>query len=150
MKIYAYFRKYVWNDDKTPYLTQVGRLTRTQARSELFVFSVLLAAFFFVAGFVALLGDGFGVLVAVYAFAVCCAALALAATQHPLAALACATAPPGALAFLAIHGFSPRLHLVDKLLIGAILLALMAYTVRVVRIARAYPYLSDNPPAGPP
>ena len=153
MNIYGYFRKYVWNDDKTPYRTQVGRLSRKQARSELFAFSVLLAAFFFVAGMVALLGAASGpgsMGVAVYSFALCCAALALAGTQHPIAALVCATAPPAALAFLAIHGFSPQLHLADKLLIGVILLALWAYTVRVIRIARVFPYLTDPAPANRP
>ena len=142
-----FVRKYVWSDDKTPYLIKVGRLTRRQARNELFAFSVLIAAFFFMVGMAALLGasivaDSVGV--AVYAFAICSAAIALAATQHPFAAIACATAPPAVLVYLLIIGFPPQLHTSDKLLIGGILLALWAYTARVVRITRVYPYLAEG------
>jgi len=142
-----FVRKYVWSDEKTPYLVKVGRLTRRQARNELFVFSVLIAAFFFTAGMAALLGASIvanSLGVAVYSFAICSVAIALAATQHPAAAIACATAPPAVLAYLLISGFPPQLHLLDQLLISAILLALWAYTARVVRITRAYPYLEEG------
>jgi hypothetical protein len=150
MGLYGYFRKYVWNDEKTPYLTSVLRLTRTQARNELFAFSVLMAAFFFATGMASLLGVSIvsgSVGIAIYSFAICSAAVALAATRHPNAALACATAPPVVLAFLAIYGFPPQLHLVDEILIGTILLALWVYTFRVVRIAWVYPGLRDAAPA---
>lgn len=147
MDFQNFVRKYVWNDEKTPYLTKVGRLTQRQARNELFVFSVLIATFFFVTGMAALLGvtivaGSLGV--ALYSFAVCCAALALAATRHPVAAMAAATAPPVALLFLLVEGFPPQLHWPDKLLIAGVLLALWAYTIRVVRIVRAYPYLEEG------
>jgi len=147
MDFESFVRKYVWNDEKTPYLTKVGRLTRKQAQSELFVYSVLVAAFFFIVGMAALLGFSIvaGLLgVAVYSFAVCSAAIVLAATRYPAAALICATAPPVVLAFLVINGFPPQLHMLDKLLIGAVLLALWFYSVRVVRIARAYPGLIED------
>ena len=58
MSWFDYIRKYVWNEEKTPYLVPVGMLSRTQARNELFSFSVLMAAFFFVIGLLALLGFG--------------------------------------------------------------------------------------------
>ena len=150
MDFQGFVRKYVWNDEKTPYLTKVGRLTQRQARNELFVFSVLLAAFFFVTGMAALLGASmvaWSLGVAVYSFAICSAAVILAAIRHPVAALACVTAPPAVLAFLLVEGFPPQLHLMDKLLIATVLLALWVYTVRVVRIARAYPWLDEG--AGP-
>lgn len=154
MDFQRFVRKYVWNDEKTPYLTKVGRLTKRQARSELFVISVLIAAFFFVIGMAALLGASIvagSLIVAVYAFAICSAALILAATHHPLAALACATAPPAALLFLLVEGFPPQLHSMDKLLIVAVLLALAVYMIRVLRIANIYPGLDEgpDPAAGP-
>ena len=152
MDLFGLFRRYVWNEEKTPYLTKVGRLTRAQARNELFAFSVLIAAFFFVVGLAALLGASIvaGSLgVAVYSFAICSAAIVLAAVRHPAAALACATAPPVVLAFLVVEGFPPHLHLMDKLLIGAVLLALSVYAIRVVRIACAYPALGDGPDRAP-
>lgn len=147
-----FVRKYVWSDEKTPYLVKVGRLTRRQARSELFAFSVLIAAFFFAAGMAALLGAsivGGSLGAALYSFAICSAAIALAVTQHPAAAMACATAPPVVLIFLLIKGFPAQLHLLDKVVISAILLALWAYTARVVRIARAYPGLEEGAPPPP-
>jgi hypothetical protein len=149
MDLFGYFRKYVWNDEKTPYLVSVGRLTRTQARNELFAYSVLLAAFFFVVGMAALLGASVvagSLIVAIYAFTICSAAVALTAIRHWIAAVICATAPPAILLFLAIDGFSPRLHAIDKILIAAVLMALWAYAIRVVRIARAYEFLGEKPP----
>lgn len=147
MDFFGYFRKYLWNVEKTPYLVSVGRLSRTQARNELFTYCVLLAAFFFVTGLAALLGasivaDSIGV--AVYSFVLCGAAVYLASTQHPFAALICATAPPVILLYLILYGFSPKLHLLDKLLIGSVILALWVYTFRVVRITWAIPGLREE------
>jgi hypothetical protein len=148
MDFQRFVRKYVWNDEKTPYLTKVGRLTKRQARSELFIISILFAAFFFVIGMAALLDVSIvagSIGVAVYAFAICSAALMLAAMHHPAAALVCATAPPIVLLFLLFEGFPPQLHMLDKVLIAAVLLALAVYMYRVVRIANVYPGLDEGP-----
>jgi hypothetical protein len=147
MDLQDFVRKYVWNDDKTPYLTKVGRLTQRKARNELFVFCVLIATFFFVTGMAALLGTTMvagSMGVALYSFTVCSAAVILVGTRHPVSALVCATAPPAVLLYLLVEGFPPQLHLLDQFLISAILLALWAYMARVVRIARAYPYLEEG------
>jgi hypothetical protein len=147
MDLFGYFRKYVWNEEKTPYLTPVGRLTQTQARNELFTYSVLMAAFFLVVGMAALLGATFvagSLTVTLYSFTLCSAAVALAATRHRVAALICATAPPAVLLYLVINGFSPQFHAVDKVLISAVLMALWIYTFRVIRIAWAYPDLPES------
>lgn len=148
MDLFGFFRKYVWNDEKTPYLTPVGRLTRAQAKNEIFIYCVLIAAFFLVVGMAALLGASIvagSVPVAIYAFVLCCTAITLAATHHPVAAVVCATAAPVVLAFLVVQGFPPRLHMLDKILIAAVLIALFVYSFRVVRIARAF--LSLDGPA---
>jgi hypothetical protein len=148
MDFQRFVRKYVWNDEKTPYLTKVGRLTKRQARSELFIISILIAAFFFVIGMAALLGVSIvagSIGIAVYAFAVCSAALILAATHHPIAALAIASAPPVVLLFLLVEGFPPQLHMLDKVLIAVVLLALSVYMLRVRRIANIYPGLEEGP-----
>jgi len=147
MDFFGYFRKYLWNADKTPYLVPVGRLSRTQARNELFIYCVLMAAFFFVTGLAALLGASIvagSISVALYSFVLCAAAIYLSSTQHPVAALVCATAPPVILIYLIFFGFSPKLHLLDKLLIGSVILALWVYTFRVVRIAWAFPGLRET------
>ena len=90
MDLFGYFRKYVWNEEKTPYLIPVGRLTQSQARNELFAYSVLMAAFFLVVGMAALLGASIvagSLLVTIYSFTLCCAAVALITTRHRVAAL---------------------------------------------------------------
>ena len=43
---YEYVRKYVWDDEKTPYFTGVAKLSRTQADKEIFAYAVL-AGFLF-------------------------------------------------------------------------------------------------------
>jgi hypothetical protein len=151
MSWYDFIRKYVWSDEKTPYFVPVARLRRRQAESELFVFSVLMAAFFFVTGLLSLLGasDIPGAFaMAAYSFALCSSAIALGATRHRIPAFICATAPPALLGYLLAFGFPRALHMADKLLIGAIALLLGLYCFRVVAIARAYPRLRDGGRAG--
>ena len=138
-----FVRKYVWSEEKTPYLVPVAKLSRSQARNELFVFSVLTAAFFFVIGLLALLAADFP-LAAAYCFLLCSSAIALGATRHYLAAIVCATAPPALLAYLLAAGFPAALHLADKLLIGAAALLVGLYALRVVAIARTYPRLPQD------
>lgn len=75
MNLYAFFRKYVWDENKTPYFIPVARLSRTQARNELFTVAVLLAMFTLVIAVAALLGKalhGPSPGVALYASTVCC------------------------------------------------------------------------------
>jgi hypothetical protein len=151
MKWYAFIRKYVWDDQKTPYLVSVDRLNRTQGRSELFTFSVLLAVFCMVIGIAALLGKAFqgqSIGVAVYTFTIFSAATVLGATRHPLAAIYCSTIAPVTLFYFLIYGFPPKLHLIDELLILALTVMLMRYSFRVVAIARAYPFLTPGDDGG--
>jgi hypothetical protein len=151
MDWYGFIRKYVWNDEKTPYFVPVAKLSRTQARNEIFTYSVLLGAFFLIIGLLALLGVGFlagSFGVAAYAFALCSSAIALGVTRHHAAAVICATGPPALLAYLLVNGFPPELHLLDKALIAAVALLLGLYAFRVVAIAKAYPDLPDRKPVG--
>jgi len=147
MNWYAYIRKYVWNDQKTPYLVPVHQLNRTQGRSELLTFSVLLAVFCMVIAIASLLGQAFqgqSVGVAVYTFTIFSAATVLGATQHPLAAIYCSTAAPVTLFYFFFYGFPPNLHLIDELLILALAVMLLRYSFRVVAIAKAYPFLAPG------
>ena len=151
MNWYSFIRKYVWDENKTPYLVPVRRLSRTQAKNELFTFSVLLAAFFMVVGVAALLGQalhGKSPGVAFYAFTVFCSAVALGATRHALAALYCSTAPPAVLGYFFLYGFPPNLHTIDELLILALTLMLLRYSIRVVAIAKAYAVLPEKGQSG--
>ena len=97
MDFYGFIKKYVWNEEKTPYLVPVGRLSQSQARNEIFVYSILMASFFLIAGVAALLGASIvagSLVVAAYSFVVCGAAVILSATLREWPAFICATAPP--------------------------------------------------------
>ncbi len=151
MKWYAYIRKYVWDDQKTPYVIPVDRLNRAQGRNELFTFSVLLAVFCMVIGIASLLGKAFqeqSAGVAVYTFTIYSAATILGATRHPFAAIYCSTMAPVTLFYFFLYGFPPNLHLVDELLILALAVMLLRYTFRVIAIARAYPFLAPGDDGG--
>ena len=130
-------KRYVWDDDKTPYLVAPHRMTAEQAWSELFAYAVFLAAGATIVALGALAGGALGgVGAGVYAVTVGAAALVVGARGRDLAARYCATAP----AVLALGiltdvvrpgmGFTERL----VLLIGCALW--LAYACRVVRVAR--------------
>ncbi|MDH3702470.1 MAG: hypothetical protein OEU46_14265 [Alphaproteobacteria bacterium] len=151
MNWYSYIRKYVWNDQKTPYLVAVDRLNRMQGRSELFTFSVLLAVFCMVIAVASLLGQAFqgqSVGVAVYTFTVFSAATVLGATQHSFAAIYCSTAAPVTLLYFFIYGFPPNLHLIDELVILALAVMLLRYSFRVIAIAKAFSFLPPGDDGG--
>lgn len=137
-------KRYVWNDERTPYFTSVANLNRRQAHYELFGYALFVGVLSGVVS-VALLssdaphGDAPGL--SLYAFTVCCAAVLLGATRHPWAALWCAGAPLAALVFFALQGFHPGLGAADKLLLVAAMIGWLLYARRVILIAQAWPGL---------
>lgn len=135
------FRRYVWHDERTPYLTRVANLTRAQAQYEIFGYALFMGVLSAVLSIVTLspgLPHGAAAVVPLYAFSVCCAAVILGFTRHPWAAAWCAFAPLAALAYFAIWGFHPRLEFGDKALLVAVALAGLLYSARAVRVARAW------------
>jgi hypothetical protein len=135
------FRRYVWHEERTPYLVHPERLTPAQARSELFVYGLLLAILASVVTVVSTLDQTRGSAlaspgVALYTLALALGAIVLGARGHPLAAWFCATAPLvmelGILADTLRPGMS-RNERITLLTLGALWLA---YALRVVRIAR--------------
>lgn len=134
-------KRYVWNDERTPYFTRVARLTPRQAHFELFSYALFMGVGFAVLSLAALSGalpHADGDLVSIYAFTVCCAAVLLGATKHPWAAIWCAGAPLALLTYFAVWGFHPRLELEDKLLLVLAAVALLAYSPRLVAVAYAW------------
>lgn len=133
-------KRYVWHDERTPYLTRVARLSPRQARYEIFAYAVFMVVLFGVLALAALspraphAGAG---IVPLYAFSVLCAAVVLGATRHLAAALWCALAPLGALAYFGVFGFHPGLEAADRAVLVVFVLAWLAYGARVVAIARA-------------
>ena len=143
-------KRYVWNDERTPYFTRVANLSRRQAHYELFGYALLvgvLSGVLSVASLSSALPASDSPGVSLYAFTVCCAAILLGATRHPWAALWCAGAPPAALGYLVLGGFPPILGDPDRILVIAAMVLWLLYAPRVVAVARAWPDLAG--PAEP-
>ncbi|HJS36760.1 MAG TPA: hypothetical protein VJ789_01370 [Burkholderiales bacterium] len=135
------FKRYVWHDERTPYLTRVANLTRVQARYEIFGYCLFMGVLSGVLAVVTLsptLPHGGTAFVPVYAFTVCCAALILGFTRHPWAAIWCALAPLAALLYFAAWGFHPGLEFGDQALLVVVALGGLLYSRRLVAVVRAW------------
>jgi hypothetical protein len=135
------FKRYVWHDERTPYLTRVADLSRLQAHYELFGYSLLMAVLFGALSMASLssaLPHGDAAVVSIYALTVCCAAVMLGTTRHPWAALWCAGAPLAVLAYFGYWGFHPNIEFGDKALLVGGVVAWLLYSRRVVAVARAW------------
>jgi hypothetical protein len=134
-------RRYVWHEERTPYLVRTDRLTPGQARSELFVYGLLLAVLASLVAVVsALAGAEAGVLaapvVALYAAALALAGIVLGVNGHPLAAWFCATAPL-IMEFAILGGtFRPGMSTNERITLLTLGALWLAYALRVVRVAR--------------
>ena len=146
MSMDKYFRKYVWDDERTPYLVPVARLTRRQAEYEMLFYAVFSGVLFALVAVVALSkhlphGDLQGV--SLFAFTQVCAALLLGVSASAWAALYCASAPIAALLYFALFGFHPNLGGGDKVLLVLAMLLWFRYCWRLLAVARAYPSLPN-------
>lgn len=145
-----FFRKYVWDDERTPYLVSVARLTRRQIEYEMRFYAVITGLLFGLISLAALsnsLPHGSARGVSLYAFTQVCAALLLGATRSTWAALYCASAPLAALVYFAVFGFHPNLDAADKSLLLAAMVLWFVYCGRLVAIARAYAGSSEPNPS---
>jgi hypothetical protein len=135
------FKRYVWHDERTPYLTRVGNLTRVQAQYEIFGYALFMGVLSALLSIVLLspsLPHGGAAIVPLYAFSVCCAALILGFTRHPWAAAWCALSPLAALAYFGAWGFHANLAFGEKALLIGVALAGLLYSARAVRVAGAW------------
>jgi hypothetical protein len=163
---YDHIKKYVWDDNTTPYFVSVNKLTRPQAQKELFAYTLFLVILFGILALAALAGTanqeahpsvGMGLIgvqrehqsfpVAFYAFTVFCAAIWLGTTKHPHAAIYCGIAPVATLLYILADGLRPGLSARDKVFFIVFTVLWAWYALRVVAIARAY---ADMPEQGPP
>jgi hypothetical protein len=135
------FKRYILDDEKTPFFTAVSRLTRRQARYELFAYCLLVGVLFAVIGLASLsakLPHGAAIGVPLYAFSLVWAAVLLGCIRHPHAAAYCATGPVAALLYLLLYGFHPNLGTGDQVLIVILLLLWLRYNFRILAIARGF------------
>jgi len=148
LNLEKYFKKYVWDDERTPYLVPVARMTRRQADYELHAYALFVGILFGMVTGGALLSQDPLIksdVVAVYGFTVVCGAIIFAFTKAVPAAWYCAAAPIAALLYFFLHGFHPNLGAIDHAVSIVFALIWLRYSLRVVAIARAYP---DMPEAG--
>jgi len=136
-----HFKKYVWDEDKTPYLTPVPKLNRRQANNEIYVYALFIGTLFGAVALVANTGalpHGRSFAVALYAFTVLCAAIVLGFTKHPIAAWYCGLAPVAALGYIFYFGFHPHSGAVDHVVILVLIGLWLRYSWRVIAIGRHF------------
>jgi hypothetical protein len=129
-----WIKRYLWDDERTPYLVRPAKLTRRQADYEIFAYCTLLGFLFGIVGLTSLDRP----VVALYAALLLVAALACNTTKHPLAAWCCASAPLAAALYLASGSLPGPLGLADHVVLIALIVLWGAYGLRIVSIARAY------------
>jgi hypothetical protein len=141
-----HFKKYVWDDDKTPYFTPVTKLNRRQASNEIYIYALFLGTLFCVVAVLANTGAlphgrSFGV--ALYSFSIVCAAIVLGFTKHSLAAWYCGLAPVATLVYFYLFGFRPNWGTVDHVVVLLFVLLWLRYSWRVIVIGRSFEGMPD-------
>jgi hypothetical protein len=150
MDWHHYVKRYVWDANKTPFFTAVPKLHKGQADSEIFLYALFLSApgallSAATAMHVVKSGIDATIWVGLYAFSVCIAAALLHTKKNMKAAYYSISAPVVLFGYLYFLGFHPNLVTVDKIVIIAVLLLWLRYTVRVVAIAKNYPNMPEKP-----
>ena len=144
-------KRYVWDDDTTPYLVPVARLLRRQAESELTAYAIFLGFLFGVAAVITLSPQapgGRSAGMSLYSLSILCAAVLLGMTRHYWAALYCSTAPAGMLLGIYVFAGHTRLSPIDELVIIVFSALWARYGLRVNAIARHYEQMPEgDPPA---
>ena len=103
-----YFKRYVWDDDKTPYFISASRLNRRQAEYEIRAYAILAGFLFGLLAVFTLSANapmGRSVGASLYSLTMVMACVLLAFTRNYLVAIYCALAPLAIVVYLSIHGF---------------------------------------------
>jgi hypothetical protein len=135
-----WIKRYVWDEDRTPYFTAISRLTRRQADHELFAYGIFLI-FFFV---LILLANAASPPIAAYALSIVSAALLLMLTKNVAATWYLASAPLVLALFALLGGIPVRLGLLDHAFLAVLLLLWCRYAWRAIGIARGYGAMIDG------
>jgi hypothetical protein len=141
------FKRYVWNDRTTPYFIAAGKLTRRQADSEIFAYCLFVGVLFSVVALSAMSEQsphGRSPLVMLYGFTVVFASLLLNYTKMVPAAVYLGATPLAGLIYLMIYGIGSAREAVDTAVVTVVLLLLLWYSLRLVKIARQYPLLVEG------
>jgi hypothetical protein len=141
------FKRYVWDSRTTPYLVAADKLNRGQADFEILAYCLFNGLLFAVVAVGALseaMPFGRSPAIGLYGFTVVCAAVTFQYTKVVPAAVFVALSPLAGLVFLATYGFGSARPVGDTLIVFGMVLVLLVYSLRIVRIARLYPSLPDD------
>ncbi len=145
-----FVKRYVWDDDRTPYFVRVAKITRRQADYEIYAYTLFLGSLFGVITLGALAGvlpQGRSEAVALYGLTMVCSTILFGATKHLWPALYCSAAPVATLFYLFTSGFPPQLAAIDRFVLIGFALIWLRYSMRIVGLAKAYPGLPDVAPS---
>ncbi len=139
------FRKYIWNEQTTPYLTPVASLTRRQANSEILFYCWFHAILLGLIAVLSLRGgpNTSSLGVSYYGFTVVCASVLFGILKNYAAALFLSATPLVGLAYLFLYGLGSERPAGDTLIVTIILLLFLRYSFRIINIARTYPFLPE-------
>jgi hypothetical protein len=138
------FKRYIWDDDRTPYFVPASRMTRKQADHEIFAYTIFLGILSSVACLAALAHAETSDLIVLYAFSAIVGTVVLGVTKHLYAAWYCGAVPAVFLLYLLVHGFPASLAPIDHFVLIAFALIWLRYAWRVIGIAKAYPDMPQH------
>lgn len=145
----SFIKRYVWHDERTPYLVPVSRITRRQADYEIYAYTIFLGILFTMVTIAALSGatpQGRSEAVALYGFTVVCSTVVFGVTKHVWAAFYCSATPLAALVYFFTFGFPADLGTIDHVVLIVFALIWLRYSLRIVNLAKAYEQLPEAPP----
>jgi hypothetical protein len=138
------FKRYIWDDERTPYFVPASRMTKRQADHEVFAYTLFLGTLFSVVCLAALSYAGSSDLIVLYAFTAIVGTVVLGVTKHLYAAWYCGAVPVAFLLYLLAYGFPAGLAPIDHFVLIAFALIWLRYAYRVIGIARAYPDMPEH------
>ena len=141
MNWFANVGKYLWSRETTPDFTAPNAMTRVQARHEVFAYAVLLGSVFAIVGIAGVIATFRNPAAGPLLWTAVCGLVlwgcfSSARLRGTLAAWVVAAAPAALLIQFAFSGFSPQSTRVDQILLVIIVLILLRYGWRIVRIVR--------------
>jgi len=139
------FKRYIWDDNRTPYFVPAARMTSKQADYEVFAYTIFLGSLLTILCLVALSSAARSEAALLYLFTAIVSTVVLGVTKHLYAAYYCGVAPAVLLLYLAFYGFPAHLAAIDHFVLIVFALVWLRYAYRIVTIAKAYP---DMPQQG--
>jgi len=152
MNIQDFVKKYVWDEEKTPYFRSVKRLTKSQADNEMMIYAAFLGGIFVIMELISAStwsksGDLLFGVIAFYSALIVAAAVVLWRRKDVRAGWITLTAPIATAANFLFDGMHGELGQADKFLLIAICLLWLRYAVRVISICLKYDNLPQRPVA---